>query len=241
MLVVMLMVFAVNTLLLMAVQILFHSNGNSGRVLLGSLIGTMLASVAMLPGLGFLRNILWRLCCLLLSATVAFGFGHKTLFKTLIFLLLQMSVGGTVQTDNSPAVLLGAAGIALSCQLAEKESQYIPVELCYGGKRLHITALRDTGNGLTDPITGKQVLVVDAQVAGKLTGLSPSALRDPIRTIGMFPGLRLIPYHTVGNSGFLLALKIPNVKIGKRQESVLVAFSPLQMGNHYQALTGGMI
>jgi len=109
------------------------------------------------------------------------------------------------------------------------------------GQTLHLTALRDTGNTLRDPITGKGILVVDAQTAAKLTGLEPAALCDPVSTISKFPGLRLIPYRTVGGTGFLLALQVRDAKIGNRQGSILVALSPNCLGNHYQALTGGTL
>lgn len=241
MVVVMLMVFAADALLLLAVEMLLGGDVNPGRLLLGSLLGTILAAVGMLPGLAFLRNVFFRIWSLVLSALTAFGFRRKTLWKTLIFVLLQTSVGGVLQTAKLQSALLGAAGIVLACMAAGREKDFIPVELTYGGKTLTITALRDTGNRLTDPITGKQVLVVGADVAGKLTGLSPSALHDPIGTLGMLPGLRLIPYRAVGNSGFLLALKIPDVKIGNRQGSALVAFSPMVLENGYQALTGGTV
>ena len=69
-------------------------------------------------------------------------------------------------------------------------------------------------------------------------------MKKPIESIGVIPGLRLVPYRTVGNdSGMLLALRIPKVKIGTWQGSSLVAFAPegLQPGEEYQALIGGHI
>ena len=138
-------------------------------------------------------------------------------------------------------MLLGAAGIGFACLAIGKGRDLIPVELTYGAQTVRLTALRDTGNSLRDPITGKPVLIVGADIAEKLTGLSPAALRDPVRTMGSLPGLRLIPYRTVGNTGFLLALRIPSVKIGNRQGSALVAFSPHILGSGYQALTGGTV
>ena len=85
------------------------------------------------------------------------------------------------------------------------------------------------------------MLVVDADIAKKLTGLAPAELREPLRTLQQMPGLRLIPYQTVGNHGFLLAVSIPQVKIGNSQGSTLVALSPNLFAHHYQALTGGMV
>ena len=104
-------------------------------------------------------------------------------------------------------------------------------------------ALRDTGNTLRDPITGGEVLVIGADAAGELTGLTQAQLRNPIDSLGTIPGLRLIPYHSIGNEGgFLLALKLQNVKIGSWKGSSLVAFAPegLNLEGTYQALTGGV-
>ena len=103
-------------------------------------------------------------------------------------------------------------------------------------------SVEDTGNLLRDPITGRQVLVVGGDVALELTGLTQEQLRSPVESIGALPGLRLIPYRNVGNSsGFLLALRLQNVKIGKWKGSTLVAFAPegLSSEGAYQALTGG--
>ena len=122
-------------------------------------------------------------------------------------------------------------------------ANYLPVELSYGDKHIRITALQDTGNTLRDPITGRQVLVVGADVAQQLTGLSPGQLRTPIESIGVLPGLRLIPYRSVGSKSFLLAIHLPKVKIGAWQGSTLVAFAPdcLSPEGAYQALTGGVV
>jgi len=85
--------------------------------------------------------------------------------------------------------------------------------------------------------------VIGADAAQQLTGLTREQLLTPVETIGILPGLRLIPYHSVGSSGFLLALRLRDVKIGSWRGSTLVAFAPerLSMEGAYQALTGGAI
>ena len=119
--------------------------------------------------------------------------------------------------------------------------QYVPVELYHRGKHLHITALRDTGNTLRDPITGRSVVVVGPEVAAQLTGLSHEQLRTPVKSILSLPGGRLIPYKTIADpSGLLLALPIKEAKIGTWKGSCLVAFAPEKLGNgEFEALTGG--
>lgn len=242
MIVAMMMVLVVNILLLTATGILFEERGRPLRVLAGAFLGAVLTGLSMVPGLAFLGHTLWRVCGLALSALVAFGASKRTVTKLLLLTLLNLSLGGIAEGKNEVmSMLLGAAGICFACIAVGRSRRTIPVELTYGGQTVRITALRDTGNTLRDPITGKQVLIVGADVAQALTGLTLSALQDPVGSMGTIPGLRLIPYQTVGNAGFLLAVNIQNVKIGNKQGSTLVAFSPLAFNTHYQALTGGTV
>lgn len=237
MIIVMLMVFVVHILLLSATGRFMDGQSQPIRILLGALTGTVFAVLSILPGFHFLHHILWQLCALAVTALIAFGFCVR---KMILFSLLHLSLGSvTGSQKEGVSMLLGALGITFACMVIGKGKHYIPVELSYGGRTIALTALRDTGNTLRDPITGKQVLIISADTAQKLTGLSASALRDPVGTMGMLPGLRLIPYQTVGNAGFLLALPMQNVKIGKRRGSTLVAFSPQIFDSRYQALTGG--
>ena len=120
----------------------------------------------------------------------------------------------------------------------------VAVELCWEGRCERVIALRDTGNGLRDPITGDQVLVIGPEVACKLTGLSRRELKNPVETLakGKLPGLRLIPYTAVSGKGMLLALRLPQVRIGSIEQSTLVAFAAegLSGSGGFEALTGGV-
>ena len=128
----------------------------------------------------------------------------------------------------------------------DRRTGIVPVELSYGGRTARITALRDTGNTLLDPLTGRQVLVVGADVAELLMGLTPRELRYPVDTMTKkrIPGLRLIPYHTIDNpGGMLLGLWVEKVKIGKQKGGALVALAPEKLceDGRFQALTGGSV
>lgn len=240
MVVVLLMILTVDILLLSAVGRLLGERVNILRVIAGGLLDTVFAGISMLPGMGFLGHVLWRLFALVLTGLVAYGFSKVTFVKLLLFVVLHLSLGGIAEEQQQMhSTILGAAGIGFACMIVGRNRNLVTVELTYGTKTLQIKVLRDTGNTLRDPITGKQVLIVDAAVAEKLTGLTAQMLQDPVGSIHMVPGLRLIPYQTVGNTGFLLALRLTDVKIGNRQGSALVAFSPRLLGKHYQGLTGG--
>ena len=241
MVVVMLMVMMVDLLLLYATAGLMDSRTSLWRFLAAAMVGGALAGISLLKDYSFLGSFWGQLCVIALTGMLALGFSKEGLKHLLLFALLRLSVGGIAGKERILPMLLGAAGIGFSCFCLSKKSKFIPVELCYGGQTYRITALYDTGNALRDPITGKSVLIVDANIAHSLTGLDADALRDPVASIVRFPGLRLIPYQSVGNSGFLLALQIPDAKVGNQKENVIVALSPHLLSHHYQALTGGTL
>ena len=121
----------------------------------------------------------------------------------------------------------------------------MPLQIALGDKSASLIALKDTGNTLRDPLTGEPVLVVSASIAGRLTGLTEQQLKNPLETLSsrIVPGLRLIPYHSIGNAGgFLLAKRFEDVVIAGKRKSALVAFAAEGLGNGeiYQALTGGL-
>lgn len=123
-------------------------------------------------------------------------------------------------------------------------SEIIDVEIVHNEKKVQLKALKDTGNLLIDPLTGKSVLLIGADITKDLIGLNKQQISDPVSTISenTLPGLRLLPFTTVGKSnGMLLAYKFKHVKIGGKQGSRLVAFSPDGLTGEfgYDALAGG--
>ena len=87
----------------------------------------------------------------------------------------------------------------------------------------------------------RQTDKADANIADQLTGLSLRQISEPVETMGKVPGMRLIPYRAVGQTGgLMLALPVKRSKIGGRKGSTLVAFAPqiLDESGKYQALLG---
>ena len=237
-----LLAWVVNFLLLWAVGKFLNANLRPVKALLAALLGAVAVAASLLPGIAFFHAHWSRGLVLVLMCVTAFGVQRKFLWQLGLFALLHFSVGGlAAQTAEPLRMTLGAVGISLACLLARDQKHLVPVELSYGQTHLQLTALYDTGNQLVDPVTGQGVLILDAPSAQKLTGLTAQQLNTPVESITDLPGLRLIPYHTVGSSGFLLALRLPQVKIDNRQESVVVAFAPKSFGKDYQALTGGSV
>lgn len=244
--------FLVDYLLLLGTNRLSGYPPGWGRTALGALLGSVYGGICLLPCFAFLSGFFWRILFLVLVGAISFGFTGSGLRRTAVFLLLSMALGGTAiaMGKGNLISLLGAATVlAVICAFGFRTKlgsvNYVPVELQYGRKHIRLTALYDTGNNLRDPVTGRPVLVVCAEIAGRLTGLTRQQLAAPLETIscGAYPGLRLVPYSSVGQpGGLLLAIRIPYVKIGNWQGSSLVAFAPeaLSREGGYQALTGGL-
>ena len=248
--VVMLLNFLVDLLLLLAVDRLAGVPTDLKRSLSAALLGAVYGGVCLLPRFHFLGNSLWRLVSLFLIASLAFGWSSSALRRGTVFMLLSMALGGmavSMGEGRFDRLLLSAAGIWLLCRIGFGGSMgqtYIPVIITDGGRSVELVALRDTGNTLRDPVTGEPVVVIGADAAEKLTGLSAEAFSTPMETLLRYPGYRLIPYHAVGQpGGMLLAKRYTNVRMGNRRGAVLIGFAPevISRAGEYQALTGGAL
>lgn len=220
------------------------------RTVAAALLSGVHSGVCLLPAFRFLGNPLWRTVFRLLTASVAFGWERGWGKRALIYLMMRTALGGiavSVERSAYLPLLLGGLSVWLLYQyLSDGNAQeYIPLELTYGSNSLRLLALRDTGNTLRDPVSGEQVLVISPEAARKLTGLTSEQLRCPLETLTSrsLPGLRLVPYRTVGNGGMLLALRFPEVKLGSKRKSAVVAFAQEEFGcgSGIQALTGGTV
>ena len=250
---VMVLNFLVDLFLLLGTNRLAGFPSEWKRCIGAALLGAVYSGACMLPGFRFLGNLLWRGVSLGLMSAVAFGLDKSAVKRGGIFLLLSMAMGGIAMSmgrgDWAGIVLCGALCWGL-CRISfggnVGQQEYVPVTLHHSGATAAVIALRDSGNTLRDPVTGEQVMILAGHIAQRLTGLTEDQLRHPLETIAerSLPGLRLIPYCSVGCAeGFLLALRFEDVKIGNRQRSALVAFAPdgLGRGAVYQALTGGTL
>ena len=247
--VVMVLNFLVDLLLLLGAGRLCGMKTQWRRALLAAALGGVYAGFCLLPAFSFLGSLFWRMVFLLIMVVITYGYSKSALRRGAVFIFLSLALGGAAYgMGNGGFVGIICAGgvIFLLCGFGLRRPVgsrvYLPVELSHNGKHLAITALQDTGNTLRDPITGTQVLIVGPEVAQKLIGLTPWQLANPVESMGLIPGLRLIPYRTVGNpTGLLLGMKLQKVKIGSGEGSTLVAFAPERIGTDgaYQALTGG--
>lgn len=247
------------------------------RIAFAALTGGIYAGVSLLPEFSFLGNVVWQLVFGGLLCLIAFGPGRCLIRQCVVLILLAAAfsglvlvltelfsapgamVGGRVYYPISLGVLLLTGGGAYGLmkwglgRLRHHGGDVAELEIMLHENRVRLTALRDTGNTLKDPISGCQVLVADWTVLQRLLPqadlrqerfLEPAGLMTELS--GQVPqaAFRLIPYKAVGvEHGLLLALRPEEVKINGRREQLLVGFSPVRIsdGGGYEALLGGVV
>lgn len=233
--------FTVNYLLILATSGLCCLSVPMPKLLLAAAFGALHAALCLVPGFAFFQSTLMHILTIPIMGLLAFGRKQMTAIGSLTVLYLAVD---TILADNgAKETLAGFSMLILLFLLLRKRKATVPVHLTYENRNLTLTALRDTGNRLRDPVTGAPVLVIGPKAAEELTGLTQKQLKDPVQAIGKLPGLRLIPYEAVGSSGFLLALRLRQVRIGTWQGSHVVAFAPegLEAKMGFEALIGGTV
>lgn len=237
--------FLVDFLLILGTNRLSGFPVGGKRGALAAAFGAIYSGACLLPGFRFLGNALWRIVSLGLMGAIAFGWDRSSLRRTVVFTLLSMALGGIAAGfggGNVGTLLISALGVWALCRMGfggNLGQEYIPVVIGCGGRQMNLLALRDTGNTLRDPITGEGVLVISADAAAELTGLSMHQISHPVETAANQQGYRLIPYRSVGQPGGMMLMKrFSEVRINGKQCSALIAFAPEKIGGGdvYQAL-----
>lgn len=268
----------VDYLLLLAAARLAGEPLRRGRFALGAALGGLYAVAIFLPGLTFLSHPLCRLASAALMLTAAYGGSRRLLRQGVLFAALTCAFGGGVvaigllggtglslgkgvfySALDLKVVLLSAAVcygvLTLVFQRLGRHSaasgELVRARLRLGERHVELTALVDTGNTLTDPASGRPVMVAEGE---RLSALFPrehrpehADLSDPVDGMARLgtgewkARFRLLPYRSVGvDRGLLLAVKAELELDGQGRGPMLVALSPnpVSDGGGYQALIG---
>lgn len=248
---VMLLNFLVDALLIMGTNRLTGYPVMVGRTASAAALGSLYSGVCLLPGFRFLGGNLWRIASLAVMSGIAFGWNRGSIRRALFLVILSMALGGMaigLGGGNPVSMIAAVAALILFCALgagAGRHRRFATLELRYRNQHRQLTALVDTGNLLTDPVTGQNVTVLGANIAREMLGLSREQLLDPVGTMtkANISGLRLIPYRSVGKCmGMLLGVAMDKVEVNGETVGKVVAFTPeIFEKDGFEALIGGVI
>lgn len=250
------------------------------RFLMGAAVGGLYAVAIFLPGFAFLRGTVYKALSALFMLLVSYGATRTLVKQSAVFFCLACALGGGIMgigmlddrtlslnggvvysiPDLKLVVLSAAICYALMslvlpkiCRHTRLERELCRVKMVLLDREIELTALVDTGNTLTDPVTGREIPVAEGAAVRSLFPVGccpgPEDLRDPVAGMarlntGAWSGrYRLVPYRAVGiDRGFLLAVKLDRMLMESvARERVLVALSPTPVsdGGGYQVLIGG--
>ena len=164
---------------------------------------------------------------------------------------LSMAPGGTVAL--SPGLFAGSFilfralfDLLLRGAAAKRPREILDAELSLFGRAARFRALVDTGNSLSDPVSGAHVMLVSPEalrgVFGEYYPLfllpEPTEVLEAAACIDALRGrLRLVPYAAVGARGFLVAFRPDSLTIaGERGDDLIVALSPSASGEGHEAI-----
>lgn len=256
------------------------------RLVLGALLGGVSSCLIFLPAMPFALSMLVKLVAGSLIVLTAFPWlGFRSYGKQmLVFLVISAAfagiatavwffaapaglvvANGVVYFDVPPLLLVGLTVLSYGCirlydRLIRKKA---PVNREYrllldgGAGTVELRALYDTGLHLTEPFSGKPVIVVrQSAIYSRLPPVLQEALsvrEYPDRHQGasetgaaqaVATRLRMVPYQTVGGKGLLPAFQAPKAVITGRGEvdrditGVYIALVQELGRGEYEALFG---
>lgn len=166
------------------------------RVLGGSAINTVVMLLSILAGKSW-----WYVSGLLFSGLFVFygGTWKETAGRIVLLFFMTICFGGAMQALMQlwrlPVTASAVFAVAALFKIeAYREKQRVQlarsaqVEVTIEGKNVRLYGLVDTGNQLTEPLTGRPVSIVEEAAVGPLLGEGWEERR----------GFFLIPYHSLG-------------------------------------------
>ncbi len=219
----------------------------------------------------FLNSPALKIACGIIMVLIVFGSEKRILRVGLIFFAVSAAFGGSIFAvsllrGDSAGIQISVKTLIISFALCYAvfaivfrrlgrvaiKADTVSVTLSLGERSLRLTALRDTGNSLTDTLTGKPLIIISREDAVQLLPPRAAALfteeafSDPVsltlKAEAAGIRLRLLPYSAVGiKSGLLPAFRLDSTLIdGKRSANLLAAVSPTKLSDvgAYSALVG---
>lgn len=240
------------------------------RMIIASLTGAAFSLYIFLPSMHPVTENLLKLIISAVIVLICFGFDSiKALLRRIaVFFLASFLYGGLmlfiwmvlkpdnlainngiVYLDISPIILILATLISYICISIIRFFMRRQANL---GKRLKLTietdlasitttALIDTGNSLTDSITGYSVIIIESSVAKSLLGALPTTESLITENCDTKTKFRLLPFSTVGGKGLIIAFKpnrvfIDTEKDKKEINNILIGISEEKLGEDYRAI-----
>ncbi len=233
------------------------------RLGLAAVLGGFWAVACVLPGFGFLRLAPVKLVPAAFMALIAFG-GERRLWRCLvIFLSVSAAFGGAVWAASmlagggaydgrvylpvsmrvlvlSFALCYAAVAVVFRRIGAGAKKEILQMTVTLQGRTAALKTLRDTGNGLYDPVSNRAVAVAELTALKPLLGgFKPShcdaatLCEELCKLSGLEGRVSLVPYSALGTRhGLLAAIRPDRVEVSGKEEDILIGISPSRLSQN---------
>lgn len=261
---------AVDYILLVACARIAGVPARRWRAALAAAVGAVYALMSVLVSRPVLTSLAVKAAVGLLMVVVVFGFDRRLLRLALVFFAVSAAFAGAVMAaclvsgrtvDLTSGVSFGTLLLSFAVFYAlftavfravgrhRVRGEIKSLTVTYRGRQVTVPALDDTGNGLTEPVSGLPVTVCSLEAVAPL--LEPQVLAilrdhpDPAEAVEALGekeiySFFLVPYRAVGvKGGFLPAFRPDSVRVGFREKTTLIAIDAggLAAGAGYCAVT----
>ena len=232
---------------LLCTAILSGAQTHRLRIAVAGIVGGIYACLCVMPDWIWLISPAVKLSAGILMCVIAFGSERHLFVCCAVFFLISAVFGGLftalglacqghiyIPIDFKVLVLTFAGSYALLKLMYQyipktHKQEYGEVEVQMNGKTAFFVALHDTGNELSDPISGLPVIICDASIMQELLPQLNWAdyKNDPLNLLNTSQPIsfRLIPYKTISGTGMLVGFKPDQVKINNHEENMCIAIS----------------
>lgn len=232
------------------------------RYLAAALLGAAYSVSVFLPDLSFMASRWMELVSAALMGLIAFGRERRMFRCMAVFLAVSATFGGAIwalslQTGALPVIdlrlLIGCFAVCYTVLsiIARSRSRAADrrtaaIELSLNGRHCCFTALIDSGNCLSDPVTGAEIVVISP---GALRPLLPESaalleIADPVELVTaageiteLAGRMRLIPFSALGGTGLLPVFRPDSVRVdGEERTGLLAAISAAAAGDGFEGI-----
>jgi len=226
------------------------------RYLAAALLGGVYAVAVFLPGLSWLAHPLCELCAAGFMSLLAFGGEEKLLRCCAAFLAVSASFGGAAWAvcmrssgGSAPdirllaAVFFGSYAVLTLLTYTRRlraRAHRVSVSLTLGPRTAVFDALEDSGNCLTDPITGDRVLLANPAALRPLFPGQEALLElgavELVQTTSAPCRFRLLQCGSIGGPALLAAFRPDAIMVDGEKCSLLVAVSGNVRGDGFEGI-----
>lgn len=240
----------INYFLIKGSALIIRYDITTRRTIISSGLGALFSLIILLPDLPFIITVLIKIVSGVIIVFTAFGYRKPVdlIISCLCFLIISFIYAGTMlglwlfaapfgmfyrngtAYFNIPIIAVAAftalsyAIIKLVSYIADRRAlsaKYADIEIISDNIKLSLKGISDSGNSLTDPFSGRPVIISSHSI---LNEILPSSVKEYLsgNNYDNMEGLRLVPCHTISGQTIIPVFLVERIIINGKPVNAAV-------------------